>query len=140
MLGFRVWDGSNVYAPCNDEYMCCPDGDLYRVNNCGEVSLIWKSVIAMQSTGLKDCNDVEIFEGDILELTVIYMNDNGPDEPDVIEKMNYIVENATAAIIDLTHKETIYYSYQNAVKGEYKFFSDAKIIGNIYSNPELLEK
>lgn len=70
----------------------------------------------MQSTGLKDKNGVEIFEGD-----VVY--DEKVDEIGQIELKDGCFRTITS------HYDTLLYKLNN----------DLKIIGNIYENPELVE-
>ena len=79
-------------------------------------------VVLMQSTGLKDKNGVEIFEGDV----VICL---GPD----LEETFSTVAFAEGAFC-VNHKHL-------GVEFEFLYFVDSamEVIGNIYENPELLE-
>ncbi|BDQ47490.1 YopX family protein [Enterococcus faecalis] len=82
--------------------------------------------VIMQSTGLKDLNGVEIFEGDIVKVTV---NNYGTGERfEQIDKVVY--EDCRFCFNDgFYYSETIKYSgYENK-----------EVIGNVYENPELLE-
>lgn len=90
----------------------------------------------MQYTGLKDKNDVEIYEGDILQ------TDRYPGE-------NYYIEIA----VDEDPPHNFIYGWRKkpnaTVRGisdgiytileSERNFKDSEIIGNIYMNPELLE-
>ena len=85
-----------------------------------------RNLVLMQSTGLKDLNGVEIFEGDIVKVTV---NNYGTGERfEQIEKVVY--EDCRFCFNDgFYYSETIKYSgYENK-----------EVIGNVYENPELLE-
>lgn len=78
--------------------------------------------VLMQSTGLKDKNDVEIFEGDV----VICLGPN-------LEETFSTVAFAEGAFC-VNHKHL-------GVEFEFLYFVDSamEVIGNIYENPELLE-
>lgn len=77
----------------------------------------------MQSTGLKDKNGVEIFEGDICEW---HIPDMGKPEPDAMIRYVSVVEYRRGSF-NLSG-----YLFPNVRL--------IKIIGNIYENPELLEQ
>lgn len=83
---------------------------------------VGKQAVLMQSTGLKDKNGVEIFEGDV----VICL---GPD----LEETFSTVAFAEGAFC-VNHKHL-------GVEFEFLYFVDSamEVIGNIYENPELLE-
>jgi len=90
----------------------------------------FKGVILMQSTGLKDKNGVEIFEGDVVQAeqyltTTIPVRING--------------------IVKYSNRYTMFYLdngserhdlYMQSLGGSIYNF---EIIGSIYTNPELLE-
>ncbi|HCT5813817.1 TPA: hypothetical protein OT179_001777 [Enterococcus faecalis] len=85
-----------------------------------------KELPLMQSTSLKDKNGVEIFEGDVVKVTV---NNYGTGERfEQIDKVVY--EDCRFCFNDgFYYSETIKYSgYENK-----------EVIGNIHENPELLE-
>lgn len=81
----------------------------------------------MQSTGIKDKNGVEIYEGDILKLHAIFL---APD--DKIGYLEYSPKYGYSIIFEgnrLYRQE--YWASTNKLKYE--------VIGNIYENPELLK-
>jgi hypothetical protein len=82
----------------------------------------------MQSTGLKDKNGKEIFEGDVISTytdNLVIKRDNLLGfYVEVGEKRNYFAETVDIEYLDLFAKD---------------FGVAVEIIGNIYENPELLE-
>ena len=101
-----------------DELYCIGDGITYMVSA--------EDLVLMQSTGLKDKNGKEIFEGDILACKtddeVINLNIFWDEEHALFmfESKKY---NEQEPLAELVENNT--YPYE--------------IIGNIYENPELLE-
>lgn len=107
-----------------------------------------EGVKLMQSTGLKDENGKEIFEGDILKF-----NDEWADYgyegyiEGSIEGINYVeikrektcftfgkTKLPESTLIDLVENE--HYPFEGLlIEASYEF----EIIGNVYENPELLE-
>lgn len=87
----------------------------------------FEDIILMQSTGIKDKNGVEIYEGDILKLHAIFL---APD--DKIGYLEYSPKYGYSIIFEgnrLYRQE--YWASTNKLNYE--------VIGNIYENPELLE-
>jgi len=126
ILKFRAWDKKNktmhevelIDFIDNIGYLSIEDGrgDWYSF----EVD-----TILMQSTGLKDKNGVEIFEGDIVKKT------NG--------SIGYVVYlHQEAGFVVVLKKSDYRLGHRNT--GEpYKEATNHEIIGNVYENPELLE-
>ncbi|MFP3768586.1 YopX family protein [Enterococcus faecium] len=87
--------------------------------------------VLMQSTGLKDKNGVEIFEGDVVSVSVR----NGFD---YLDNKVCIVKNSIdySGLVCATVDEDLEYQIFNTeLFEEYTY----EVIGNIYENPELLE-
>ncbi|EMS76284.1 hypothetical protein H318_04187 [Enterococcus durans IPLA 655] len=87
--------------------------------------------VLMQSTGMKDKNGVEIFEGDIVLVSVR----NGFD---YLDNKVCIVKNSIdySGLVCATVDEDLEYRIFNTeLFEEYTY----EVIGNIYENPELLE-
>ena len=86
----------------------------------------------MQSTGLKDKNGVEIFEGDLVSISV----QNGFD---YLDNKVCIVKNSIghSGLVCATVDEDLEYRIFNTeLFEEYTY----EVIGNIYENPELLDE
>ena len=111
-LGFGIGDAlASVDAGQTDNWI--RDG-YHTFRGKEELEMI----VLMQSTGLKDQNDVEIFEGDIVEYRTSTLS-----EERAIKAVKWHVEETYSGW-------NISRAYQNV----------CKVIGNIYSNPELLPK
>ena len=83
-----------------------------------------KNVVLMQSTGLHDHNDIEIFEGDIVE--IIY--DGEPFTGVAVYDLGETDFKAT------NNREDYGNNFQYLTVGE-----SIEVIGDIHKNPELLE-
>lgn len=117
---FRAWD--KVFKEMVQVNALVLDEQVVKVTykNGNVAKDDMKEYELMQSTGLKDKNGKEIFEGDILT------------------SQNYPVKGVVEFRTDLglwVHylKEYSYFEYLGNVAGS------KEIIGNIYENPELLE-
>lgn len=89
-----------------------------------EIARNFDEVELMQSTGLKDKNGVEIFEGDILKSVYIFDNEEVEEIGDVIFEDGCIKVNVPYETVNLI------IDYVD---------EDVEIIGNIYENKDLLE-
>ena len=87
-----------------------------------------KNIVLMQSTGIKDKNGVEIYEGDILKLHAIFL---APD--DKIGYLEYYPKYGYSIIFEGNRLyRQKYWASTNKLNYE--------VIGNIYENPELLRE
>lgn len=86
----------------------------------------FKEVVLMQSTGLKDKNGVEIFEGDIL------VNQYG--------NVGYVAYLQQEAGFVVVKKKSDYRLGHRNTGESYDVTTNHEVIGNIHSNPELLEQ
>jgi uncharacterized phage protein (TIGR01671 family) len=127
MLGFRVWCPGYSDKPGKMEYYDSAFDDeqhfLLRADGTLVMACAYypapDSFAPMQSTGLKDMTGKEIFEGDILE---------------VIERKSLLI---AVNVLDFI----FYFSKQCGWQARMERKTiQMKIIGNIYENPELLEK
>lgn len=86
----------------------------------------FKEVVLMQSTGLKDKNGVEIFEGDILV-----------NQYDNVGYVAYLQQEAGFVVV----KKKSDYRLGHRTTGEsYDVSNNHEVIGNFWENPNLLEQ
>ncbi|MFR6674184.1 MAG: YopX family protein [Enterococcus avium] len=99
-------------------------GGIRVSDGCWHEKFLGDEVILMQSTGLKDKNGVEIFEGDIVLFTI----EDGFD---------YVYGKPGRINLSLQWGAGV----RASSRGNYPLRKcrEVRIIGNIYENPELLE-
>ena len=132
---FRCWDkDSKVMRSWKGLILTKDDGDDfwligYKENAC--ITSFDHEQILMQSTGLKDKNGVEIFEGDLVKVSV----DNGFDY--LFEELSIVKPSKfhSGLVCSLKSHEAEYRIIHAEILG-YEY----EVVGNIYENPELLEQ
>ena len=100
----------------------CHQGDTER---CTEISVEFDEIELMQSTGLKDKNGKEIFEGDIVR----QVRTQPTTENETITGLVTMLEGAWLIMNDCEQLASFLWSETD----------ENEIIGNIYENRELLE-
>ena len=129
-IKFRAWDGEKILYPLAPRYVAIggcswgfwDDGKLLAVNYRQNHEL-------MQYTGRKDSDNVEIYEGDIVE----WENPDLFGEP---ENGAIRIGNKVRSVIEYDDKEGCFkplYWYDCNLEND-----DLRVIGNIYQNPELV--
>lgn len=141
-LKFRAWDKEErrMYS-CLDIFHT-QEGIWYEDNEKGCLEIVKildsygnrKKLIEMQYIGLKDKNEKEIYEGDIVEWKTQEFSGKNYD---VIRAIEYIGEvRYIAPHYEIFPGTNFYCEYE-----DYALFdwNELEIIGNIYENPEFLE-
>ena len=120
---FRAWDeeGKVMYY---DVYPFKDDTLLLSYDEIAFDEVPASEFILMQSTGLRDKNGKEIFEGDIVKFTIT----NGFD---------YVVDEYGV----VTYKQGAFFIVKDFAEYliSYVYTDKIEVIGNIYENHELLE-
>lgn len=131
---FRAWDGKYMIY----DFFVSSHGNPYDYADVVYDTPNMETVEApnfkiMQSTGLKDKNGVEVFEGDVVKVS-----DGSNEEDSYISVVkNYAGEGYPA--FDIEAPSSWYYEsniLSTIMGGDYETI---EVIGNIYDNPELLE-
>lgn len=135
---FRAWDkDSKVMRPWKNLILEKDDGDDFWLIGYEESKNIVSydhDQILMQSTGLKDKNGVEIFEGDVVKVS-----DGSNEEDSYISVVkNYADEGYPA--FDIEAPSSWYYESNVLSKIMGGDYETIEVIGNIYENSELLEQ
>lgn len=126
-IKFRAWDKKDKCWADIEDFHICLDGTLYNARtddyypNSNDSRDRFE---LMQYTGLKDKNDKEIYEGDMLKDTYII---EGKQEIDI----GVIEFTSGCTCLKYNDSEQEYYPV-------YRGLANYEVIGNIYENPELL--
>ena len=127
---FRAWDGGSLCRMYSPEEVMVGNGDIWIIDE-DDVAGEWivnNDLFLMQSTGLKDKNGKEIFEGDIIAINL-----EGIETPITAKvfqnrKIGILMfhafeDNEDVPMVELLEGDSVEFA----------------IIGNIWENPELLE-
>ena len=123
---FRAWteEGKVMYY---DAYPFKDDTLLLSYDEIAFDEVPASDFILMQSTGLKDMNGTEVFEGDIVKFSDC---DDDAYTTTVVWNKNYACFG-----LSFCGNYPVPFDYLEEFHTELK---DIKIVGNIYENPELL--
>ena len=107
-------------------------GGIRVSDGCWHEKFLGDEVILMQSTGLKDKNGVEIFEGDI----VVGQQHLTTDSSTPFEIKGLVRYSKRNTMFYLDEKSFGHDKFMNSLGSSiYQF----EVIGNVFANPELLE-
>lgn len=137
---FRAWDKENdrmIYPSTEGVCFEVDDDGINILDVSGDYpedhTFPAIDSVLMQSTGLKDKNGVEVFQGDIVKVT-----DEDEEYSYISVVKNYAEEGYPA--FDIEAPSSWYYEsnvLSTIMGGDYETI---EVIGNIYENPELLEQ
>lgn len=130
-MKFRAYDSGSLCRMYQPDEVMVGDGNIWIIDEdavAGEW-IVNNDLNLMQSTGLSDKDGQEIFEGDVISTytdNLIIKRDNLLGfYVEVDEKREYFAEIVDIEYLDLFAKD---------------FGVAVKVLGNIYENPELLER
>ncbi|UXR49101.1 YopX family protein [Staphylococcus simulans] len=139
-IKFRAWD-TYEEEMCNDIFFAWQDCGYESLNEC----LSDDRFVFLQSTGMFDQECIEIYEGDIVNLTVfVDVGYDGYEEGElthhnvpIVYREKYPEDNGNQPKEwgFLIKDEFINFAHYHPVHDE-----SFEIVGNIYENPELLEE
>lgn len=123
---FRAWD-KNLEEMVNVSALCLDDNILIDSQPCiidesNDIHLLQDTVL-MQYTGFKDCNGIEIYEGDIVRCTNLLVS----TEPTFIGSIEF--RNGSGSFCVNEHN----------IRYHFLTYYQIEVIGNIYDDSELLE-
>ena len=125
-IRFRAWDKSEKKMIDSSEFIVWDLLCDFHESNFKDDGYVF-----MQSTGLKDKNGVEIFEGDVVEYKYITRCDETESGKRTVEYDEY--QCGFSPFCYQTDVDDCWYNY--LIKNE-----SIEVIGNIHENPELLEE
>lgn len=124
-LEFRLYvPAGNPFSMKEDKYFTSIENWQDRQEE-SETSLVLLNGFTVQYTGVKDVNGVKIFEGDIVDVLPY------PKQ----EWIGYVKYCSSAGCFIIDSLISDYGS-----KTTEPIYTDCKIIGNVFQNPELVEK
>ena len=123
-MSFRVWDTAQreMYysdSPISGSFAILSGGHVVFINRDGYAETLPHRVIALQNTGLKDKNGVDVYEGDVVEI------------PDYYNGIGVVIYAALGFVLD---------DGKGGICDEWLHWENSlKVVGNIHSNPELIK-
>lgn len=127
---FRAYDGSSLNRMYQPDEVMVGNGDIWIIDEDSVAGdwIVNNDLHLMQSTGLKDKNGKEIFDGDVLEIE---------DEGEVLGNAKLTWDNEQAVfMIEAISVDDIAPFHEIISDETYSY----RVVGNVYENPELLEE
>lgn len=129
LLRFRAYDGGSLCRMYSPEEVMVGNGDIWIIDEDGVAGewIVNNDLVLMQSTGLTDSAEKEIFEGDIIKTTDCFSSQylveyDLSKAMFVAQEIAAVLKGAPEPLCELLNKDFT-----------------VKIIGDIHTNPELLE-
>lgn len=136
----KMWNVETIYI--EDEWVKVNDGSIYGITK----DLV-RDYVLMQSTGLKDKNGVEIYEGDIIEFEDEAFCYPFDDEAivEIINRAQVILDKVKGVFLEnfmvkdsmIAKKYKYYYDLPTSEKTI--FFKECSVVGNVFEDENLLE-
>ena len=126
---FRAYDGGSLNRMYQPDEVMVGNGDIWIIDEDSVAGdwIVNNDLHLMQSTGLKDKNGKEIFDGDVLEIE---------DEGEVLGNAKLTWDNEQAVfMIEAISVDDIAPFHEIISDETYSY----RVVGNVYENPELLE-
>lgn len=125
-IKFRAWDTRHKEWLGAEAWYVSPDGSdwVYIWNDEKQQFISYDPVVLMQYTGLKTNNGTEVYESDIVKLSITW---GYPDEEDINNSETW----------DIREVKFVDGSFAPIINGDAGYVI-VEVLGNIYENPELL--